>query len=141
MGLLEEENTFGLPKQDGKPFGPGREECGKDEEAGEKDEEEMEDDAPPSSFESLIQDKDLTRKDQKRNGPGNSPFSTCSLPLASICLLSSVPCGLQQSLLTWKDRFWQKPASSLSINGRIGFQRSVADSVSFPTILSHNGRL
>nr|QKY65055.1 chloroplast protein import component Tic100 [Passiflora contracta] len=155
MGLLEEKNTFGLPKQDEKPFVPGGEGREKDEEAGgeeegggegeeeagekeeEDEEDEMEDDAPQSSFGSVTQDKD-----QKGNGPGNSPFSTCTLSLSSISLLSSVPRRLQQSLLTWKDRLWHgKPTYSLSVNGPIGVLGLLPDSVSFPTILSHNGRL
>ena len=96
-GLLEEEDLIvpeleevediiapEITSQDEKT--PAAEEEKKLEEQGE---EEVEEDFTRSSLGSLIKDEDSTKDDQKENKSGKSPFSSLSLSLASLSLVSS----------------------------------------------------
>uniref|UniRef100_A0A2N9GCA8 MORN repeat-containing protein n=1 Tax=Fagus sylvatica TaxID=28930 RepID=A0A2N9GCA8_FAGSY len=111
------------------------------EEEDDEEEEEDEDDDAPSSFGSVTADQDPTKKDQKGNKPGKSPFSSSSLSFASSGLVSGIPSMLQQSFLSWKKgRSTLKAIPSSCVEGPAGLQETV-DSVCFPLVFSSKGRL
>ncbi|KDP34372.1 hypothetical protein JCGZ_11255 [Jatropha curcas] len=133
MDLQEEEDTSASPTQDQKPMA-------EEEEEGEEEEDEDEEDFTPSSFGSVTRDEGPTKKDQKGNGPGETPFSSCTLSFASSSILSSVPCRLQQSFLVWKNRLQQKPTPPLQVESTDVLSGRVS-SVTFPTIIGQKGSL
>ncbi|PSR95488.1 Protein TIC like [Actinidia chinensis var. chinensis] len=106
--LEEEEDIMAseITSQDEKT--PAAEEEKKVEEQVEEEEEE-EEDFTRSSFGSVIEDKDSTKDDQEENKSGKSPFSSLSLSLASLSLVSSsrlvsmVPPQLQRSFAAWRE--------------------------------------
>lgn len=123
MGSQDEEDTSLLANQDEKLIEE------------DEDEEEEEDDAAPSSFGSVTGDQDATKKGQKGNKPGRSPFSTSSLAFASSTIVSGVPSRLQQSFLAWKNsRAIPKTATSSCHEASCGILKAV-DSVSFPPVV------
>ncbi|XP_050235113.1 protein TIC 100 isoform X2 [Mercurialis annua] len=123
LDLLEKEDISTLPTQAQKPINE------EEEGAEEEEEEEDEDDAAPSSFGSVVQDGDPTKRDQKEKKPGESPFSSCTLSLPSCTFLSAIPSGIQRSFSAWKNRLPQKPYLDLPAE------------VSFPTRIGQKGSL
>ncbi|XP_022755939.1 protein TIC 100 [Durio zibethinus] len=138
MGLQEEEDPSLVANQEEETI--IKEEV--DEDVDEEGvEEEEDDDATPSSFGSVAADQGSITNDQKGKEPRESPFSSSSLLFASCSLVSAVPSTLQQSILSLKQgRLPQKSHPSLIVENSSDLLKAI-DSVSFPPVHGHKGRL
>ncbi|XWS28620.1 hypothetical protein CRYUN_Cryun25bG0086300 [Craigia yunnanensis] len=137
MGLHEEEDTSVVANQEEKAT---KEDVDEDVDEEEEDEEE-EDDVTSSSFGSVAADRSPIENYQKGKKPRESPFSSSSLSFASCNLVSAVPSTLRQSILSLKQgRLPLKlhPPSSVENSNDL---LKTFDSVSFPPVLVHKGRL
>ncbi|XP_042514361.1 protein TIC 100 [Macadamia integrifolia] len=130
----EEEKKVEMTEQDG----TGSAKIEEDEE----DEDEEEDEDSPRSFGSAVADQDLAKDDKKGNKPGNSPFSTVSLSLASCGFVSSVPSKLQRSFLSWRRG---RSMATLTVphqceQSSIGHMET-SDSINFSRVLNKSSSL
>ncbi|XVF05238.1 hypothetical protein REPUB_Repub05bG0154900 [Reevesia pubescens] len=138
MGLQEEEDTSEVANQEEKAFTKKEVDEDVDEE---EDEEEEEDDFSPSSFGSVASDQAPIKNDQKGKKPRESPFSSSSLSFASCSIVSAVPSTLRQTILSLKQGtspLKSHPPSSVENSNDL---LKTIDSVSFPPVLGHKGRL
>ncbi|KAB2021126.1 hypothetical protein ES319_D07G118100v1 [Gossypium barbadense] len=137
MGLLEDEDTSveanledkAIPKDDVDKV-VDEEEDGEEEE----EEEDDDDDVTPSSFGSVA-------GNQKEKKPREPPFSSSSLLFASCSLVSAVPSTLRESILALKQRRLPLKSHPPSSVESASDPLKIIDSVSFPLVLGHKGRL
>ncbi|MBA0847700.1 hypothetical protein Goshw_021683, partial [Gossypium schwendimanii] len=141
MGLLEDEDTSvvanledkAIPKDDVDKV-VDEEEDGEEEEEEEEEEEDDDDDVTPSSFGSVA-------GNQKEKKPREPPFSSSSLLFASCSLVSAVPSTLRESILALKQRGLPLKSHPPSSVESASDPLKIIDSVSFPLVLGHKGRL
>ncbi|KAJ4977668.1 hypothetical protein NE237_008448 [Protea cynaroides] len=108
----------------------------------EEDEDEEEDEDAPTSFGSIVEDQDRAKDEKKGNKPGNSPFSTVSLSLASCSFVSTVPSKLQQSFLSWrKERSLATIIAPDKCNESSIGCLETSDSINFPLVLNKSSSL
>ncbi|XVF69096.1 hypothetical protein PTKIN_Ptkin11bG0053000 [Pterospermum kingtungense] len=139
MDLQEEEDTSVVANQ-GEKATKEKEDEDIDEQE-EDEEEEEDDDGPPSSFGSVAADQGQIKNDQKGKKPGESPFSSSSLSFASCSLVSAVPSTLRKSILSLKQgRLPLKSHPTANVENSDNLFKTI-DSVSFPPVLGHKGRL
>ncbi|MFQ6657759.1 hypothetical protein Gotur_027301, partial [Gossypium turneri] len=137
MGLLEDEDASvvanledkAIPKDDVDKV-VDEEEDGEEEE----EEEDDDDDVTPSSFGSVA-------GNQKEKKPGEPPFSSSSLLFASCSLVSAVPSTLRESILALKQLRLPLKSHPPSSVESASDPLKIIDSVSFPLVLGHKGRL